>query len=75
MSTVTMPGFTAEMSLFNNVGFGKVGTILFQNTMGRVEPAMRLNCDDVGALSNFAYQRGRLDIANFWYGVGIAMGC
>ena len=41
MNTTTMPGFTAEASVYRTGGFGKTTATLSQETLEGVQPAMR----------------------------------
>jgi hypothetical protein len=77
MNTMTMPGFTAEASLYSKGGFGMATVI--ENTTERVQPAMRYTCFTLGILysgvSNPSARAPDPGMAAFYGGIARGMGC
>jgi hypothetical protein len=72
MNTMTMPGFTAEASLYKRGGFGMATVTGSPNTTERVQPA--LTCFDMGVQWSDAINRDD-QIAAFWAGFAQGYGC
>ena len=75
MDTMTMPGFTAEASLYSKGGFDKATVTGSQNTTERVQPAMRTNCFTLGQGYMDALFSDNFGLAHFLFGIARGMGC
>lgn len=75
MNTMRMPGFTAEVSLYQNTDFGNAKSIMFQNTTENVAPAMSDLCENVGVTMANAVEAGDGVMANFLLHFMVASGC
>jgi hypothetical protein len=75
MNTVTMPGFTADASLYKMVGFRGAAPIIHSNNGGNVQPALKMTCFNIGVAYAYAYSSGNLALADFWIGMSIAFKC
>jgi hypothetical protein len=72
---MTMPGFTAEASLYGKGGFGKA--TITENTTERVQPALRLTCFSLGVLYEDYVNLGPYgwQMAAFLKGYASGIGC
>jgi hypothetical protein len=76
MNTMTMPGFTAEASLYSKGGFGKAAVAVSQNTTERVQPALRFtSCFAIGEAYADAVWAGNFNLAHFLLGFAGSLGC
>jgi hypothetical protein len=75
MNTMTMPGFTAEDSIYSKGGFDKATVPVSKNTTERVQPAMRFNCFTLGRAYFDALFADNLGLAHFLFGYARGIGC
>lgn len=76
MNTMTIPGFTAEASLYRKGAFGKATVAASQNTTARVQPAIRYyTCFNIGSVYEDFLEQDDYVMAGYWYGVAKGLGC
>jgi hypothetical protein len=77
MTTMTMPGFTADVSLYKTGRFGRATVTASQNTTERVQPAMIsvYGCFWLGVRRQRAFASGDDLLVNFIDGLAMGAGC
>jgi hypothetical protein len=77
MTTTSMPGFTAEISLYRTGKHYMAGAGVFDHQTARayLQPAMRDTCEVLSGLLRDAYAQGSYTEAQFFYEVMEVAGC
>ena len=76
MNTTSMPGFTAENSIYWSRGrYCKVTVVQATNTSAIVQPAMPKICYALEDRLFEAYNAGYYSTAEFWQNIMEAVGC
>ena len=76
MSTMNMPGFTAENSIYEAKGHYLLTTTFdTQDVLANVQPALPRICDVVAELVWGAYNEGAYNRGEFWLNVMERAGC
>jgi hypothetical protein len=72
---MTMPGFTAEASVYKTDRFTRTTNTAPNNTTQSVQPALRGNCFALGMLWEAAVTRDDEAWATFYLHVALGAGC